>query len=110
VPSDEQIAVQGWPSRSDNPAAFDVLICAKDDWKFGTMPDHRNTAESQTGAHGYPNTRPLMQAIFIASGAAIRSIGEQPTFPNINVAATIAQILGLPQTGMDGKPLTAILK
>ncbi len=112
VPTDEQIAVQGWPSRSDNPAAFDVLAYAKEDWKFGgsTVQDHRTTPEPQTGAHGYPNTRPLMQAIFIANGAAIRSTGEQPTFPNIDVAATIAQILGLPQTGMDGKPLIAILK
>jgi hypothetical protein len=111
VPSDEQIAAQGWPSRSDNPAAFDVLAYAKEDWKFGggTAQDH-GTVEPQTGAHGYPNTRPLMQAIFIANGAAIRSTGEQPPFPNINVAATIAHILGLPQTGMDGKPLIAVLK
>lgn len=114
VPSDEQIAAQGWPSRNDNPTAFDVLVYAKEDWKFESEkprhPPTNSAAESQTGAHGYPNTRPLMQSIFIASGAAIRTVGEQPSFPNINVAATIAQILGLPQTGMDGKPLTAFLK
>jgi hypothetical protein len=107
VPTDEQITEQGWPSRSDNPAAFDVLAYAKEDWKFGGSTVQ---PEPQTGAHGYPNNRPLMQAIFIANGAAIRSTDEQPAFPNINVAATIAQILGLPQTGMDGKPLIAILK
>jgi predicted AlkP superfamily pyrophosphatase or phosphodiesterase len=107
VPTDEQITEQGWPSRSDNPAAFDVLAYAKEDWKFGGSTVQ---PEPKTGAHGYPNNRPLMQAIFIANGAAIRSTDEQPAFPNINVAATIAQILGLPQTGMDGKPLIAILK
>jgi hypothetical protein len=113
VLTDEQIAEEGWPSRTDNPAAFDVLTYAKEDWKFGggsAVEDQHITVEPQTGAHGYPNTRTLMQAIFIANGAAIRSIGEQPAFPNINVAATIAQILGLPQNGMDGKPLAAILK
>lgn len=108
VPTDEEIKAQGWPLPKDNPTAFDVLAYAKENWKFGdkvpTQP------ESQTGAHGYPNTRPLMQEIFIASGAAIKKAGEIPSFPNLNVAATIAQILGLPQTGMDGKPLTAILK
>ena len=109
VPTDEQIVAQGWPSRSDNPTAFDVLVFAKEDWKFGGGTG-QGVSEPQTGAHGYPNTRPLMQEIFIASGAAIRSAGEQPAFPNINVAATIAQILGLPQTGMDGKPVIAILK
>jgi hypothetical protein len=111
VPTDDQIIAQGWPSRRDNPTAFDVLVYAREDWKFGggAAQDH-GIPEPQTGAHGYPNTRPLMQEIFIANGAAIRPAGEQPSFPNINVAATIAQILALPQTGMDGKPLTAILK
>ena len=52
-----------------------------------------------------------MQEIFIASGAAIKPhAGEQPTFPNLDVAATIAKILGLSCSNMDGKPLTNILK
>jgi predicted AlkP superfamily pyrophosphatase or phosphodiesterase len=115
VPTDEQTRAQGWPSRDENPNAFDVLAYAKQDWEFGgkAVQEHRGASsavEQQTGAHGYPNTRPLMQAIFIASGASIRSAGEQPSFRNIDVAATIAQILGLPQTGMDGMPLKAILK
>jgi predicted AlkP superfamily pyrophosphatase or phosphodiesterase len=111
VPTDEEIVAQGWPGRGDNPTAFDVVVYAKEDWKFdGDKAKSRGADELQTGAHGYPNTRPLMQAIFIASGAAIRAAGEQPSFPNVDVAATIAQILGLPQTGMDGKPLMGILK
>ncbi len=108
VPTDAEIKAQGWPSTKDNPTAFDVLAYAKEDWKFADKVPAQ--PEPQTGAHGYPNTRPLMQEIFIASGAAIRQAGEQPAFPNIDVAATIAQILGLPQAGMDGKPVTAILK
>ncbi len=115
VPDEEQVRAQGWPSREDNPTAFDVLAYAKEDWVFGgkAAREHRSTSptvEPQTGAHGYPNTRPLMQEIFIASGADIRQAGEQAPFPNLDVAATIAQILGLSQAGMDGKPLTAILK
>lgn len=116
VPTPAEVKAQGWPAPGENPTAFDVLAYAKEGWVFGgpAVKEHRTdspTDEPQTGAHGYPNTRPLMQEIFIASGAAIRPhAGEQPSFPNINVAATIAQILSLPQTGMDGKPLTAILK
>ncbi len=115
VPTDAEVAAQGLPRPSDNPTAFDVLVYAKEDWKFdGEKASRHNSIsgmdEKQTGAHGYPNTRPLMQSIFIASGAAIRPAGEQPSFPNVDVAATIAQILGLSQAGMDGKPLTAILK
>lgn len=110
-PTDEEMATQGWPSRNENPTAPDVVVYAKEGWSFGRSGGAKGEAvEPQRGAHGYPNTRPLMQSIFIASGAAIRPAGEQPAFPNIDVAATIAQILGLPQAGMDGKPLTAILK
>ncbi|SEC04936.1 Predicted pyrophosphatase or phosphodiesterase, AlkP superfamily [Terriglobus roseus] len=115
VPTDAEISAQGWPTPHDagkpNPTAFDVLAYAKEDWKFSEIKPGTTPTENQTGAHGYPNTRPLMQEIFIAEGAAIKPhAGEQPPFPNLNVAATIAQILGLPQTGMDGKPVTAILK
>ncbi|MGI4853043.1 MAG: alkaline phosphatase family protein [Janthinobacterium lividum] len=108
VPTPAEAASQGWPLPSANQTAPDVLVYAKEDWKFdervSTQP------EQQTGAHGYPNTRPLMQQIFIASGAAIRPVGQQPAISVLNVAPTIAQILGLPQTGMDGGPLTSILK
>jgi arylsulfatase A-like enzyme len=117
VPTEAEIKAQGWPTPHDagktNPTAFDVLAYAKEDWKFSELKSGtpRPAVESQTGAHGYPNTRPLMQEIFIADGAAIRPhAGEQSPFPNLDVAPTIAKILGLPQTGMDGKPLTSILK
>lgn len=109
IPTQAEAAAQGWPTPANNPTAPDVLVYAKEDWKFGDRVPSQQP-EAQTGAHGYPNTRPLMQEIFIASGAAIRQTGEQPSFPNIDVAATIATILGLPTSGMDGKPLTAILK
>jgi hypothetical protein len=109
VPTPAEAVAQNWPLPANNPTAPDVLVYAKEDWKFAERVPAQQP-EAQTGAHGYPNTRPLMQEIFIASGAAIKQAGEQPAFPNINVAATIAQILGLSEATMDGKPLTAILK
>jgi hypothetical protein len=112
IPTEAEVAAQGWPSPHDagrpNPTAFDVLVYAKEDWKFADKVPSQ--PELVTGAHGYPNTRPLMQEIFIASGAAVKQAGEQRSFPNVDVAATIAQILGLPMTGMDGKPVASILK
>ncbi len=109
VPTPAEAVAQDWPLPQNNTTAPDVIVYAKEDWKFAERVPAQQP-EPQTGAHGYPNTRPLMQEIFIASGAAIKQTGEQPAFPNIDVAATIAQILGLSQAGMDGKPLTAILK
>lgn len=116
VLSGDEITAMGMPSSENDPHAFDVLAYAKEDWLFGgktAVAEHRTASpnpEPQTGSHGYPNTRPLMQEIFIANGAAIKPVGEIQSFSNLNVAATIAQILHLPQTGMDGKSLTSILK
>lgn len=110
VPTEEDVVAQGWPRPANNDTAPDVVVYAKEDWKFGKVSGAKTGPEQQTGAHGYPNTRPLMQEIFIASGAAIKPVGAQPSFPNLNVAATVAQILGVSQAGMDGKPLVGILK
>jgi hypothetical protein len=64
----------------------------------------------QHGSHGYPNTFPLMQAIFIASGAGIKPVGEIPAILNIDVAPTLAKILKVQMPDVQGKVLTEILK
>ncbi len=109
VPTQAEAAAQGWPMPNTNKTMPDVLVYAKEDWKFAERVPTQQP-EAQTGAHGYPNTRPLMQQIFIASGAAVKPVGEQPGMSVLDVAPTIAKILGLPRTGMDGRPRTAILK
>jgi predicted AlkP superfamily pyrophosphatase or phosphodiesterase len=109
--TETEATADGFPTPHDagtpNPSAPDVIVYAKEGWSYGGKTQDQFPA---TGAHAYPNTRPLMQAIFIGSGAAIRPAGQQPTFRNLDVAATIAQILGLSHDAMDGTPLTAILK
>jgi predicted AlkP superfamily pyrophosphatase or phosphodiesterase len=68
------------------------------------------TATKEVGAHGYPNTEPLMKAIFIASGAGIAKKGEIAEFDNVDVAPTIAHLLHLHLEGdVSGKELTGIL-
>ncbi|MEK6397562.1 MAG: ectonucleotide pyrophosphatase/phosphodiesterase [Terriglobus sp.] len=111
IPTEAEIVAQGWPRPATYDTAPEVIVYAKEDWKFGGGKSNGSATEAVTGAHGYPNTRPLMQEIFIAEGAAIKPhAGEQAPFPNIDVAATIAKILGLSYSSMDGKPLTNILK
>lgn len=114
MPTDAEAAAQGWPSRTGNTAAPDVLVYAKEDWRFeGHDNLERNTtvaAEPQTGAHGYPNTRPRMHSILIASGAGIRPAGEQSQVSVLAVAPTIATILHLPAAGMDHAPWKVALR
>ncbi|MBS1815794.1 MAG: alkaline phosphatase family protein [Acidobacteria bacterium] len=95
-----------------NPQAPDLIVFAANGYAL-TNSDGDITPKKQTvmtGSHGYPNTEPLMQEIFIASGRGIKNAGEIPAFKNLNVAPTIAQLLGVQMKNIDGVPVTAALK
>ena len=64
----------------------------------------------ETGTHGYLNSDPDMDAILVAWGAGIEPRSHTGTIPNVNVAATIAQLLKLNFTGAQGTPLLDLLK
>ena len=107
-----EAAKVGWPTPATTNQAPDLLLYAMDDYAFahGTT-DEFVTPTEQVGQHGYPNTVPLMQAIFLAEGAAIQAKGEIPSIVNLDVGPTIAKILGLPPLpDTQGKVLTNILK
>ncbi len=106
-----EAARDGWPTPAQTDQAPDLLLYAENGYGFRGEPATQLITEgNEGGSHGYPNTEPLMQAIFIASGAGIRPVGEIAAFPNVNVAATLAQLLHLTLPAIDGKPLTQILK
>ena len=62
------------------------------------------------GAHGYLNTMPEMQALFVASGAAIKPRTKLGEIDNLRVAPTIATILGLSLPDAKEEPLAEILR
>jgi predicted AlkP superfamily pyrophosphatase or phosphodiesterase len=62
------------------------------------------------GTHGYLNTDPKMQSIFLAWGAGVPSGVRLKSISNLDVAPTIAQILGLEMKNVKGKPIEAIVK
>jgi hypothetical protein len=51
-----------------------------------------------------------MNAIFIAGGAGIRKGIQMREIRNIDVAPTIARLLGIDMSGVSGRPLTEILE
>lgn len=107
----EQAAKDGWPTPAQSDQAPDLLLYAADGYEFvegdtGAFV----TPTRELGAHGYPNSDPLMQGIFIAAGFGIRPKGEIPAFSNVDVAPTIAQLLGVSLGTVQGKPLTDILE
>lgn len=107
----EHAAKHGWPTPAQSEQAPDLLLYAADGYEFvegdtGAFV----TPTTEVGAHGYPNSDPLMQGIFIAAGFGIRPRGEIPAFSNVAVAPTIAQLLGVSLGTVQGKPLTDILE
>ncbi|MEW9571203.1 alkaline phosphatase family protein [Rhodanobacter sp. Si-c] len=107
-----EAAQQGWPTPAQTDQAPDLLLYAAADYAFDDNKGGGNdfiTATPERGAHGYPNTDPLMQAIFVAAGRGIRPVGEIPSFPNVDIAPTIARLLHLSMGDIQGRPLTNIL-
>ncbi|GGY30231.1 alkaline phosphatase family protein [Rhodanobacter panaciterrae] len=106
-----EAAKEGWPTPAQSDQAPDLLLYAADGYAFkeGDTGDYV-TPTNEIGAHGYPNSDPLMQGIFIAAGFGIRAKGEIPAFPNVDIAPTIAQLLHLSLGTVQGKPLTEILE
>jgi predicted AlkP superfamily pyrophosphatase or phosphodiesterase len=110
--TEEEASAQGWPKPGSTDQAPDLLLYAADDYAFSPDPGDAfvTKLDRQRGSHGYPNTFPLMQAIFIASGAGIRNAGEIPAISNLDVAPTVAHILHLQLRDAQGNALTDILK
>lgn len=106
-----EAAKEGWPTPAQSDQAPDLLLYAADGYAFkeGDTGDYV-TPTKEIGAHGYPNSDPLMQGIFIAAGFGIQPRGEIPAFPNLDIAPTIAQLLHVSLGTVQGKPLTDILE
>ena len=65
--------------------------------------------ERSLGAHGYVASDPDLGALFIASGAGIKRGVTLETIDNVDVAPTVAHLLGLELDGVDGRVLKEIL-
>lgn len=102
----------GMPTPEENPAMGDLILYAKDDYAFkadasGDAPVA--ISKGYLGTHGYPASDPELDGIFIAHGNGIKSGVAMPRITNLDVAPTIAQILGLQVPNAEGRVLTQIL-
>lgn len=102
----------GIPSPGTTDQAPDLYLVAKPDYAFmeGTEEPLVTDVKPARGAHGYLNTEADMQALFIASGAHIRSGVSLGTISNLRVAPTIARILGISLPAATQPPLTDALQ
>jgi predicted AlkP superfamily pyrophosphatase or phosphodiesterase len=110
----EDFPALGMPDPEKNNQMADLVLAGKEGYSFGANADGAPVVEitspGNPGNHGYLNSDPDMNAIFIAWGYGVNRGASLPIINNVDVAPTIAALLGLKMNGVDGVPLNAILK
>jgi predicted AlkP superfamily pyrophosphatase or phosphodiesterase len=103
----------GLPLPEENHNMGDLILVAKDEAiGFNDSAIGENIlgpAVNYGGTHGFLASEPNLEGIFIASGAGIRAGTPLGRIRNLDVAPTIARLLGLPLPGAEGRVLEEIL-
>ena len=101
----------GLPLPSVNNQMGVLFVTPKDGYAFTAATDGDvvvEATEGGLGAHGYLSTDPELSAIFIASGAGIAPGVKLDVIDNVDVAPTMAALLGLTLENADGRVLKEI--
>jgi predicted AlkP superfamily pyrophosphatase or phosphodiesterase len=106
----DEYASLGLPTPAQSDQAPDLYLAAKDGYSFAGGDEGDVEEVSDRGSHGYLNSDPKMQAIFIAWGAGIRKGVKLGAIRNLDVAPTAAELLHVRLDHAQGKALTGILK
>jgi predicted AlkP superfamily pyrophosphatase or phosphodiesterase len=97
------------PAMSDQ--APDLVLAATPDYMFSNESEGDFVTQvAFGGTHGYLNTDPKMQAIFIAWGAGVPKGLRLNSISNLDVAPTIAALLGLEMKQAKGHVIPEIAK
>lgn len=103
----------GMPTPAENQGMGDLVLYAKDGYAFFQGLDGAEVIrESKTylGTHGYLNSDPELDGIFLASGYGIKPGTKLERVTNLDVAPTIAELLNVPLPNVEGRVLKEILK
>jgi predicted AlkP superfamily pyrophosphatase or phosphodiesterase len=102
------------PQPGDDPAMGDLVLAAKEGYVFSleAAGDDLVVANPNpnSGSHGFLSTEPKMNAIFVASGAGIKAGTTITGVENIDVAPTVARLLGVPLENAAGRVLEEALR
>jgi predicted AlkP superfamily pyrophosphatase or phosphodiesterase len=103
----DSFAALGLPTPARDPQMSPLLLTAKDGYSFSGATGGPVTAAvpQLRGSHGYLASDPEMDALFIASGYGVRAGALAGRISNVDVAPTIAKLLGVALPSAKGKPL-----
>lgn len=106
----EEFRSLGLPTPAESDQAPDLLLTAKPDYSFNNETDTGIvTPVGSHGTHGFLNSDPQMQAIFIGWGKGIKKGVQVGQISNLEVAPTIAALLGLEMKSAKGNPIQGML-
>jgi predicted AlkP superfamily pyrophosphatase or phosphodiesterase len=111
--SADKFKAYGVANPKDDPHAPDLWLFADEGYAFGdTAAGSLPFSEKpeRKGTHGHDSSLPDLHATFVAWGDGIKPGVKLGEISNIDVAPTIAKLLGIKFANVDGKPLRAILK
>jgi len=112
IPSSEFAQVGHLPP-SQNPQEPDIFVAAAAGYSFADNPASKDLITptgSTKGTHGNHPKNPQMDATFVAWGAAIKPGVKLPRIRNVDVAPTMAAVLGLKMENVEGRVLKEILR
>jgi predicted AlkP superfamily pyrophosphatase or phosphodiesterase len=103
------------PDPKKNRQMADLILVAKPGYAFnneaggGESITEVTLAAGNQGHHGFLSTLPKMNAIFVAWGRGIKRGARLGLIDNIDIAPTVARLLGQSLPGADGRVLQEIL-
>lgn len=104
----------GLPSPEKNDQMGDLVLVAEEGYAFSGAHEGNPVVDvpdggAYPGHHGYLADDPDMDALFIAWGFGIKPGAQLGQIDNVDVAPTVAALLGLTMGEVAGRPLTEIL-
>ncbi|HPA18832.1 MAG TPA: alkaline phosphatase family protein [Verrucomicrobiae bacterium] len=102
----------GMPTPEENQGMGDLVLFAKAGYAFkGDCGGESAVAESKNylGTHGYIASDPELDGIFVAWGQGIRPGARMERIANVDVAPTIAKLLGVSLPDAEGRVLRDLL-
>ena len=111
----DKFAALGMPDPAKNPQMAELILVAKEGYAFNNETRGEDVVTTVTlelgnqGHHGFLSSNPKMNASFIAWGRGIKQGARLGMIQNVDVAPTMAALLGQKLPGADGRILTELL-
>jgi predicted AlkP superfamily pyrophosphatase or phosphodiesterase len=107
----DEYAELGLPRPNRDPQAPAFLLTARPGWRFTNAVEGKEAGPAAVaGTHGYPHTFAAMDGLFVAGGAGLRRGVRLPRVRSLDVAPTLAVVLGVSLPNTEGAPIQAILQ